>query len=163
MSNTVIFTALVYLVFAGAVVGVTGDITTPEALAGLAGILGHGIVILGSLFGIMTIATSFVMMSTGLYETFRVDYHVSAIGSWLLVLLPPLLFFMSGLRNFIDVIGLVGSVSVGLLGVIVLAAWVKARRAPLRTPEWRLRIPTVLVWLVSATFAGGVIYALFVQ
>jgi amino acid permease len=152
-----------YLVFAFVVVGVSGDTTTPEALSGLYDILGNGVIILGSLFGIMTISTSFLMMGTALYETFHIDYRLRRLGAWFLVALPPVLFFRSGLRNFIDVIGLIGSVSVGLLAIIVLAAYLKAKKISLRTPEWTIPMPGSVAWALMALFAAGIIYALVVR
>jgi tyrosine-specific transport protein len=158
--TAVILVTLLYLIFAGVVVGVSGDITTPDALGGLYDVLGRGIIVLGSLFGIMTISTSFLMMSTALYETFHVDYKLPWLSSWLLVILPPVIFFMSGLRNFIDVIGLVGSVAVGILSIVVLAMWVASRKASQRTPEWVIPLPSWTVWLFRLIFIGGIIYAL---
>lgn len=158
--TAVTLVTILYLIFAAAVVGVSGDITTPDALSGLYDVLGRGIIVLGSLFGIMTISTSFLMMSTALYETFHIDYRLPAIPSWLLVIVPPLLFFLSGLRNFIDVIGLVGSVAVGILSIVVVAMWIAARRAPQRTPEWVVPLPSWTVWLFRLLFLAGILYAL---
>lgn len=156
-------TALLYLLFALTVAGVSGDITTPDAIGGLYDILGPAIVILGSIFGIMTISTAFLMMAEGLHEMFNIDYKIPAIPAWLLVIIPPLLFFSSGLRNFIDVIGLVGSVAVGLLSIIVLGAWLRARRFALRQPEWSLRLPAIVAWGLVLVFAAGIIYTLVIQ
>ena len=161
--TAVALVALLYLVFAFTVAGVSGEVTTPDAIGGLYDILGPGIVVLGSLFGIMTISTSFLMMAEGLHEMFHIDYKVPTISAWLMVIVPPLLFFGSGLRNFIDVIGLVGSVAVGLLSIIVLGTWLKSRRFVLRQPEWNLRLPAVTAWGLMIVFMAGIIYALAIQ
>ena len=161
--TAVVLVALLYLAFAMVVAGVTGDITTPDAIGGLYDILGPGIVILGSIFGIMTISTSFLMMAEALHETFHIDYKVPVMASWLLVIVPPLLFFESGLRNFINVIDLVGSVAVGLLSIIVLGCWLKARRFVLRQPEWTVRLPAFVAWLLMLVFFAGIVYALAIQ
>jgi amino acid permease len=149
-----------YLLFAFIVVGVSGDVTSPEALAGLYALMGPSIVVLGSFFGVMTISTSFLMMGTALYETFHIDYQLRALTAWFLVIVPPVVFFWSGLRNFIDVIGLVGSVSVGLLAIVTLAAYTKARRVPGRNPEFTLPMPSLAVWVLMSAFAVGIIYSL---
>lgn len=150
--TAIAFAAALYLLFAFTVVGISGDTTTPEALAGLFGVMGAPIIILGSIVGVLTISTSYVMLGTALYETFHIDYRMRAPSAWLLAVAPPVLFFMSGLRNFIDVIDLVGAVAVGLLGILLLIAFLRARH--------RNRI---LVWVLMTMFAAGVVYHLFLR
>lgn len=160
---SMIFVVALYTLFAITVVGLSGDITTPEALAGLFGLVSTPIIVLASLLGILTVSSSYIMLGTALYETFHIDYRLRASFSWLLVLLPPVVFFMSGLRNFIDVIGLVGAVALGAQAVLLLAAYLRARRMRLRVAELRMHIPTVVVWLFMAFFTAGVIHELWVR
>jgi len=152
-----------YLLFAAAIVGVSGEITSPEALAGLYGLVGAPIIILGSVLGMFTVSTSYVALGTALYETFRLDYKLRVASSWLLTAVPPLVFFWSGLRNFIDVIGLVGAVAGGAQGVLILAAYLRARRVRLREPEFRVRIPAAAVWVLMALLVAGIGYELWVR
>lgn len=158
-----VFVVVLYALFAVIIVGVSGEVTSPEALAGLYGILGTPVILLASLLGILTVSSSYVMLGTALYESFHIDYRLRPSVSWLLALLPPVLFFLSGLRNFIDVIGLVGAVAVGTQAVLLLAAYLRSRRMRLRVPELRLHIPTVIVWVLMAFFAAGVIHELLVR
>lgn len=161
--TAMMFVVVLYALFAVVVVGVSGDVTSPEALAGLYGILGTPVIMLASLLGILTVSSSFVMLGTALYESFHIDYRLRPSVSWLLALLPPVLIFLSGLRNFIDVIGLVGAVAVGTQAVLLLAAYLRARRMRLRVSELRLRIPAVIVWVLMAFFAAGVIHELLIR
>lgn len=160
--TAVALVGILYLVFAFTVVGISGDITTPDALGGLFGFLGSGVILLGSVFGIMTISTSFLMMSEALYETFHIDYRVRPLWAWALVIGPPMLFFWSGLRNFIDVIGLVGAVAVGILSIIVLLAYLRGRSYRLREPEFTVPVPGFVVWMIVALFAAGIVYTVVV-
>jgi tyrosine-specific transport protein len=147
-------------VFAFVVVGISGDATSPEALSGLYGLLGTPVILIGSVLGLLTVSTSYIALGTALWENFTFDYRVKPLTAWLLTLIPPLVFFWSGLRNFIDVIGLVGAVAGGLLGVVILAAYLRAKKFRLRTPEFRIRFPTFAVWLMMAVFVAGMIYEL---
>lgn len=159
----VTFVSVLYLVFAFAIVGVSGEVTSPESISGLYGMIGGAIIFIGSLFGVMTISTSFLMMGTTLYETFHIDYRIRPLFAWLLVVVPPLFFFWSGLRNFIDVIGLIGGVAVGILTVIVLLAYRRAQRFALREPEFALGLPRWILWLFIGLFGMGIGYTLFFQ
>ncbi len=161
--TAVALVSVLYLIFAFTVVGMSGEATSPDALSGLYGIVGSGVLVLGSLFGVMTISTSFLMMATALYETFHIDYGIRRVSAWLLVIVPPLVFYGGGLRNFIDLIGLVGSVAVGILSVLVLAAYLRSRRFSLRAPEFTLPLPTIGIWFLMALFTFGILYALVVR
>jgi tyrosine-specific transport protein len=160
---SMVFVVLLYAVFALTVVGLSGHGTSPEALAGLYGILGTPVIILASILGILTVSSSYVMLGTALYESFHTDYHLRPSVAWLLGLGPPVLLFMSGLRNFIDVIGLVGAVAVGTQAILLLAAYVRSRRMRLREAEMRVRIPLFVVWTLMAFFAAGIIHELLIR
>ncbi len=144
--------SVLYLVFAFTIVGISGDVTSPEAFAGLYGSLGSSVLVVGFLVGVLTISTSYVMLGTALYETFRIDYRLRALTSWLLAVAPPIVFFLIGLRNFIDVIGLIGSVAVGLIAIVLLLAYRRACRA------WPWA-----VWALITFFLAGMIYELFMR
>ena len=60
------------------------------------------------------------MLGVALDEVFRWDYGLKKGLSWLLVVVPPFLLFMAGLRTFIDVIGLAGSLAIGLILLILV-------------------------------------------
>lgn len=154
---------VLYLLFAAAIVGMSGEITSPEALSGLYGLVGTPVIILGSVLGMFTVSTSYVALGTALYETFRLDYKLRVASSWVLTAVPPLVFFWSGLRNFIDVIGLVGAVAGGAQGALILAAYLRARRVRLREPELRVRIPVAAVWALIVVLVGGVGYELWTR
>ena len=158
-----VFAGLVYLLFAAVVVGVSGDITSPEALAGLYGLVPASVIFLGSLLGVFTISTSYIALGTALYETYRLDYGIRPRWAWLLTVAPPLVFFWSGLRNFIDVIGLAGAVAGGTVGVVLLAAYLRSRRFHLRKPEFRVRIPAWAVVLLMLALAAGSVYELVIR
>lgn len=155
--------AFLYLLFAFIVVGISGDVTSPESLEGLFDFLGPGIIVLGSVFGILAITTTFLTLGTALLDIFRLDFGIPRFYAWLLVILPPLVLFLAGQRNFIDVISLVGAVAVGLEPLVLLFAYRKARTAGTRTPEFALTVPKPVMILVGLVFATGAAYALFLR
>lgn len=154
---------VIYLIFAFIVVGVSGEATSPEALAGLAGAVGSSVILIGAFLGLLTIATSYLGLGAALWEMFHLDYHLRPGTAWFLVAFPPLLFFGAGFRNFIDVIGLVGAVAGGAQGVLLLGAFLRMRRVRLRQPEFRSRFPRILIWGMMLVFAAGVVHALFIR
>lgn len=158
--SAMVLVTVLYFIFAVSIVAVSGDLTSPEAFEGLFGKIGAPVIILGSVLGMLTIATSFLALGTALFETYHTDFRVRAHWSWLMTMLPPLLLFWSGLRNFIDVIGLIGAVAGGTQGILLIGIWLRARRFRLRTPEFRIRIPSFIAVLVMVLMALGVVHEL---
>ncbi len=155
--------AVLYGVFAFTVVGVSGDVTTPDALSGLADILGTPIILLGSLFGVVAIGTSYLMLGTALIDVFRWDYGVKKVPAWLLTVVPPMMLFWSGLRSFIQVIGLVGAVAVGIESLVLVALYVRAKERGNRIPEFSFMLPRGALYGLAAFFLAGIGYALIMN
>ena len=161
--GAMLFVAVLYFIFGWTVLGISGDTTTPDAISGLIDHIGGKLVFLGSLFGVLAVSTSFLMLSTALLEIFNLDYGISRKVSWLLVVVPPLLLFLGGLRNFIDVIGLAGAVGIGLEAFVLIFMYIKAKSHGDRIPEYSLRIPAWVLYLLAFIFASGGIYTLFTR
>ena len=158
----VAFVGLLYFIFAFTVVGISGDVTTPEAISGLYEFLGGKIVFLGSLFGILAVSTSFLMLGSAFMETFTLDYGISKKMAWLLTIVPPFILFLGGLRTFIDIMSLAGSVAIGLEGIILILVYVKAKSKGDRVPEYSLELPRFIYYFLMLVFLAGIAYSIFI-
>ncbi len=163
MLLAVVTVAVLYFIFGFTVLGVSGEATSPDAISGLVDFLGGPIVFLGSLFGVLAVSTSFLMLGTALLEIFRLDYGLNRTWSWFLVVVPPLVLFLGGLRNFIDVIGLAGAIGVGLEAFILIFVYAKAKTHGDRIPEYSLKLPVWVLYLLAIVFAGGIGYTLLTR
>lgn len=158
--TAMVMLAVLYGLFALTVAGISGDVTSPDAISGLFPFLGQGIVLFGSIFGIFAVATSFVILSRTLVEIFSGDYRFRKFPSWLLAVAPPVILFIFGLRAFIDVISLVGSVAFGVAAILVMAMFIRSKNKGDRIPEYALHLPLWLSYVIMALFGGGIAYAL---
>lgn len=160
---SVLLVAALYFLFAFTVLGISGDTTTPDAISGLFASLGGTIVVFGSLFGVLAVSTSYLMLGTAFLDIFHLDFGVSRKLSWLLVIVPPFVLFLGGMRTFIDVISLAGSVGIGIEGVVLLLLFIKSKSKGDRTPEYSFKLPRWLLYFLAAVFIGGAVYAIFVK
>jgi amino acid permease len=156
----VLMAGILYFIFAFTVVGVSGDVTSPDAITGLFDFLGGKIVILGSIFGVLAVGMSFLMLGSALDEVFRWDYGLKKGWSWLLTVLPPFLLFFIGLRRFIDVISLAGSLAIGLILLILIFTYMAAKTKGDREPEYKLNMPKWFIYLMAVLFLAGIVYVL---
>jgi tyrosine-specific transport protein len=156
-----IIPAILYFLFMLIVVGVTGADTSPEAIKGLTGFLGKGIIILGAIFGALAAMTSFFVIGLVIKKVFWYDYGVNKHLSWFLTCSIPLLGFLLGLRAFIPIIGFLGVVLGAVNGTALILIYKKAKKLGNREPEYSLKIPSIITYALIGVFILGLIYQIF--
>lgn len=149
---------LVYALFVFIIVGITGNETSEEAIVGVGKILGHKIIIVGAILGILTISTSFFSLGLTLRDVYEEDLGMKKILAWFLVCLVPLVIFVLGARSFISVLEIVGTVTGGLQGIAILMMLKRAKEKCSCKPVYSLRIPRFLTYILYLIFGGGIIY-----
>lgn len=159
----VLFTGGLYAIFTSTVVGVSGAMTTPDAVSGLYQFLGSNITILVSLFGAFAITTAFLMHASAMVNTFHQDFKIHRFNAWLLAVAPPMILFLAGIRSFIGIISLAGGVALAIEQILVVFLYAKAKSKGDRLPEYSMNIPTWLLYIIMSIFSIGIIYFLFIQ
>lgn len=154
---------ILYILFSFAVIGVSGNLVSKEAVLGLGEFLGKGAVIAGSIFGIFAVATSFLILGIFLKKTFWYDYKINKNLSWVLACFVPLAGFLLNFRDFIAVIGAVGAIFGGLEGIFIVLIYQRAKKLGDRTPIYSLKVPKFLSYAIMIVFAVGVIYKIFIN
>ena len=143
---SMIISGIFYFLFMVLILGISGKVTSPETFSGLKPFLGQGIASLGFFLGIITIFTSFAAIGITLEKVFRYDFKVPKNLAFLLVIGAPLILFFLGMRNFLETIGLVGGVMMGIEGILILLMYKKVHAQRF----WVY--PLILIFL------GGIIY-----
>lgn len=152
--------ALLYVLFTGTVLGVTGEMTSENALSGLAGELGRPVVLLGAVLGILLVATSYVVFGLYLRDMLRYDIGISWLVSVSAALFIPFALIFVSWGSFIEIIGFLGVLLGGIEGIFLILIWRRARIHGDRQPEFALSIPSVAVWALVALFATGMFYTI---
>jgi len=120
---------ILFIVFTGIVLGASGSQTTEEALAGLKDILGKKVMLIGLVFGILALMTSFLTIGLNLKKIFWYDYKLNKHLAWVLVCFIPLSAYLIGLRDFISVIGIIGALMGGISGIIICLIYKKLKKS----------------------------------
>lgn len=153
--SSVLFSALIYLTFAFFVLGVSGDQTSKDAVSGILAVLGGGILRFGYIFGVLACFTSFLTMGLVLKKTLWQDFNLSKNLSWFLACFLPLILFLLGFREFLDIIGLSGALAIGFEGTMIVFLYRKFLRRNLR------RRMNVFGYFLPLLFAIGVVFEFF--
>ncbi len=152
---------VVYLLFAAAVVGVTGIGTTEVATIGVGQLIGGIGFILLHAFAILAMATSFIALGYALKEMYWIDYKLPHLEAWSLTLLIPLALILAGVQSFVRTLEVAGAFAGGIAGITVVLMHIKARKRSERKPEFSLRINWLGYTVLIALFAIGMLYELF--
>lgn len=156
-----IIAVIFYLLFGFIISGVTGEKTSQEAFGGLSAVLGKKVMVLGGIFGVLTISTSFLVLGNYLKNTLRFDYHLPYPFAFLIACLAPLVLFLAGVRQFIQVIGVVGTL-VGLVeGMAIVLIYQKAKKQGEQAPAYQLKVPNFLIYFVMAVLVLGTVAQIF--
>lgn len=165
LKKVIIFASVVaiflYLFFSLAVVGVSGNNTSTDTLSGLLPFLGRKIVILGALFGLITLADSFLVICLYFRNALIYDYNFPKILAFFISAGLPLILFLVGFRNFIGVIGFVGTILAMIEGIVILLIFKKIKKLGDREPEYSLKVPNFLLYILEAIFIFGAISQIF--
>ena len=124
----ILICAVFYSLFIFTIIGVSGKMTTSDSLTGLAKVLGTPALIVGSLLGFLAVFTSFIALGADLKNIFHYDFHFPKWLAWLSVVVPPIILFLSGVKNFIGILGIVGSIGLGLTGILIILMTRKLRQ-----------------------------------
>lgn len=154
--------AVLYIIFPAAIVSISGAATTEIATLGLSrhiGILGH---ILGNLFAIIAMSTSFLILGLALRDVYMYDYGLPRPLAWILTCTIPLLVAVFKVASFISIIGLVGIFMGGVEGILVVLMILRAKKHGKRVPEYSMPVNWFVLLALILLFVGGTI-SYFVQ
>jgi amino acid permease len=152
---------VIYLLFALMVVGVTGGATTEIATIGLGEALGTPMFLLGNIFAVLAMGTSFLVIGLSLRDSLSWDYSVrKSIASFLVIVIPFIIFIL-GLREFIAIMDFVGGVFISLtMFLVILIYWRAKQKGDLPVGKYRLHHTTLLIALLVLALTGGALYSI---
>jgi len=149
--------AFVIFVFAFIVVGVSGINTSEDAVSGLLSYLGPIVTYLGAIFGILTISTSYLVISSNIKDSLMYDWHIPKIVSTVAVLGFPLFIIGLGVRDLIGSMAFLGAILGAINGTMIMLLFVQAKRKGTLKPHINLKIPKpVLIALMLLLVLGGI-------
>ncbi|RJQ14526.1 hypothetical protein C4553_00415 [Candidatus Parcubacteria bacterium] len=152
---------IISLAFGLAVAGVSGSETTPDALSGLRNFFGAGFVQWVALFGLLAIATSFLVAGVYLKDLLHFDLNFDKKLAGLLVVIVPMIAFGLNIGSFVGIIGFLGAVTVALSSIIIIFIFKTAKNKGDREPEYSIRVPMPFIIFLTTLFLLGFLNQIF--
>jgi len=156
-----IIVASVYILFAVAVIGITGAATTEVATTGVSQVLGKPSSLLISGFAILAMTTSFIALGFVLKEMFHEDFGLSLNKSCALTMLVPPIAILLGVKSFTLTLDIGGSLSVGIAGIMVIFMHKNVKRLGKLKPAYSIKIPALFYIVLGALFVVAVANSLY--
>ncbi|MBI2575301.1 amino acid permease [Candidatus Woesearchaeota archaeon] len=159
---------VVYILFAAVVVGIIGGgferLGEGERIAtvALSMFVRPEIGILANIFAVLTMTTSFLALGMALSETFQYDYRMKKYVSLFITLSVPLVVFIADallfdVTSFINILGITGSVTGGIIGLLIILMHHRAKKSGDRKPEFSIRGSVLVSALLAAVFVAGIV------
>jgi len=149
--------AIIYLMFVFIILGVSGQLTSSDAIFGFSRALNSGfIMFLGAILGLLAVTEA--ALSYGVYfkETLWYDLKLNKKFAWALTGLIPLSLFFLGARNVIPVISIVGALFFGFQAIIILMIHKKAKNSEIE-PAYKICLPNALYYIIGVVVSLGAI------
>ncbi len=150
----------IYIIFSLTVIGVNGQNVSETAITGLARATNSSVLLIGGIFGILAMTTSFLALAHILSELFKRDYNIPRFPAWALTVFVPLIIFLLGLRSFIVVISFAGGILSGIQGIALITSYYRAKKMGDREPEFSFNLPKPAAYVIYAVFLFGIVYQL---
>ncbi len=155
---------IVYVLFAIVVVGVTGiENVTDGAILGMASVLGSKMLFIGTIFGILTMATSFLACGLALKDMYCCDFKLKKNKSFFITCLIPIMvffiiIFLKVEHAFFKVLDVAGALAGGILGILIVLMFWKAKKLGDRDPEYSMKKKKIVGYFLIIMFILGIIY-----
>ena len=146
----------IYFLFAFGIFGASGQNTSREAISGLANILPSQLVFVGILLAFLEIITSYIAFGINTVETLRKDFGFSKFLAKLATVVLPLTFFIFGIKDFLKVMGLMGSILTTIDSVLLALIFMALSNKLPGYQNQVVSVPKPLVFvLIGILLAGG--------
>lgn len=149
---------IIYVLFIFAILGLS-DIVSEDAILGLAGQLPFFILALLALLAIIELWSTYFVIARDVKKSLEHDLNFTPIISGTMIVGLPLILYFLGFQNFIKLVDYVGSIFIGLEGILIILIWQKISKTEAEHKIFN-KINPWLIYLLLLVFAGGILYKL---
>jgi len=112
--------------------------------------------ILGTL-GIISLWSTYIIIGRDIKKSLEHDFNIPLVFSGLVVVVAPILFYMAGFQNFLQLVEFIGAVIIGLEGIFIVLMWLRASKIA-SEHKFINKLNPLLVGLLLLVFIGGILY-----
>ena len=120
-------TILPAIVYGGFVLGVAAlsPIITADAVSGLVGVVPYVVMLTIGILGLLSLFSSYIVIGLDVANTLRYDLKIPSILKILIVVGTPMLIYLAGFKNFIQLVSFTGGIFLALESIFIVVMWLK--------------------------------------
>jgi len=118
---------LVYTLFVVGVFGLSNQVSS-DAVTGMKEIVSPPLMAIIGILGLLAIISSYIMIGQNVRDIFEEDLKVKTWWANGIVILLPLVLYIIGFQNFLQIIALTGGIFLALDSILVVLIWWRSRR-----------------------------------
>jgi amino acid permease len=149
-----------YALFAFAVIGVSGVLTTEVATLGVGFLTGPAGFLLLHLFAIIAMSTAFISLGFALKDSYWRDFRLPKWESYALVAAIPAVLLIVGVSSFAKTLEIAGTFAGGIAGIVIAVMHYNAKKFGERKPEFSVNVPLWAYIVIISVFVIGMFYQL---
>ncbi len=153
------YNILIYSFFAIATVGVMGMGTTAIATIGLGEKIGQQVLVFGNVFAAVAMGLAFLNVASSLRDSLRWDFNFPPLVGAGIACLIPFLLFLAGVRQFIELIDVVGGVVMSIEMLLLLLIYWKIKHKPRSRKDYMLHHGLLVFSALIIAFSFGTVYS----
>lgn len=119
--------AIIYFLFVAAILALSGNVS-PDAVSGLINGLPLWVLKLLGILGIISIWSTYIVIGRDVENSLEYDFRFPKLLASFAVILLPLILYLVGFKNFLNLVSFVGGVFVGLEGILIVLIWMRAMK-----------------------------------
>jgi amino acid permease len=153
--GAMLITIAIYAFYTFVFVGVYGTSVNEIATISVTGPLA----LLGDIFVLFTMVTPFIALCTVVKDIYILDFKIPKSFGWFLACFIPFMIFLYGGFDFITLLGISGTYSGGLMGILSAVMILQARKMkPETKPQFIVPGGNLPIYFTILVFIGGIIY-----
>ncbi|MBI5306128.1 hypothetical protein HZB04_00855 [Candidatus Wolfebacteria bacterium] len=156
--------AFIYMVFVFGIFGLSNGVSQ-DAVSGLVENLSPIILWILGVLGIISLWSTYIIIGRDIKKSLEHDFNLPLVFSGLVVVATPILFYMAGFQNFLQLVEFVGAIIIGLEGIFIILMWLQTQKCAELTQnnaENKIldRIHPLIIYFLLLVFAAGIVYKL---
>src|SRR3989338_4732142 len=149
--------AVLYGLFVVGVLGLSSNVSE-DAVSGLIGQAPGWILLAVGILGLLSLWSSYIVVGLDINKSLVYDFKLPVWLRFLLVVMAPLLLYLSGFQSFIGLVSFVGGVFLSLEGIFIICMWLKANKVLVKPPVLLKKANIVVIGFLFLILAAALSY-----
>lgn len=116
-----------YIIFIFGILSISKNVSE-DSVTGLINYVPEFFLVLTGFLGILCLWSSYIAVGSNIESVLKMDLSFRSLTRIFTVIFVPICLYFLGLKNFIDLIGIIGGIFLGLEGMFIILMWLRMNK-----------------------------------